>query len=203
VDPTIKAQVFLPRELKSGSQLFDLPYKAPDVASARPASAATLADLSSERMPLYEQLYQHFSRPGASPDDTNQQINAFSNEAVGIARESFLHAWALKKLDLQFPAERIAGLSPAAVQEIERMRQDHRRWIATLSRRQAQMLSLIAKVDPAGVASDDAQSDTDTLVSLTREQNELVRSLFTISSPSPETDADLARLFSVLRRMGG
>jgi hypothetical protein len=203
VEPSLKAQIFLPRELKNGSQLFDLPYKAPDLPSAQQTGTATLADLSSERIPLYQQLYRHFSRPGASEDDTNQQINAFSNEAVTIARESFLHAWALKKLDLQFSAERAAELSPAAVRELEQMRQDHRRWIAALSRRQAEMLSVIVKASPKEVeAADTRVTDTDSLVRLTREQNELVRSLFTVSSDQAEPDATLARLVSLLRRMG-
>jgi hypothetical protein len=203
VDPSLKAQVFLPRELKNGAQLFDLPYQAPELPSAPHAGPATLADLSSERIPLYQELYQHFSRPGASADDTNQQINAFSNEAVTIARESFLHAWALKKLDLQFPAERAADLSPTAVRELEQMRQDHRRWIATLSRRQAEMLSVILKAQPKEAASADARiTDTESLVRLTREQNELVRSLFTVSTTEAEPDANLARLVSLLRRTG-
>jgi anti-sigma factor RsiW len=201
-DPSLHSEIFLPRELKSGSQLFPLPYHAPEIpASAR--SNTTLAELSSERIPLYQQLFQHFSRPGVSPEDTDQQINAFSNEAVTLARESFLHAWALKKLDLQFPSQRMVGLSAEAVQQIEQMRQDHRRWIATLSRRQTEMLSQVTTLPKSGLgAEDSAAADSDTLVRLSREQNDLVRSLFTVSGGNSEAEANLTRLLSVLRRMG-
>jgi hypothetical protein len=204
VDPKAPAQIFLPREIKSGKQLFNLPYQTPEIPSTlRSDPGATLAELSSQRIPLYEQLFQHFSRPGASAEDTDRQINAFSNEAVTLARQTFLHAWALKKLDLEFSAERSANLSQPAVQELERMRQDHRRWIATISHRQSEMLAQVGGSSPAQLAAaSGGPLDADSLLRLAREQNDLVRSLFTVSNSSPESGPNVSRLLAVLRRMG-
>jgi anti-sigma factor RsiW len=204
VDATVPSQIYLPRELKSGSQLFNLPYQMPEIPSTLHGTpGATLADLSSQRIPLYEQLFQHFSRPGAAAEDTEKQINAFSNEAVTLARQTFLHAWALKKLDLEFSAERSANLSPAGMQELERMRQDHRRWIATLSHRQSEMLSQVGGVPAQQLASGSSKPlDPDTVLQLAREQNDLVRSLFTVSNGTAETSSNVVRLLAVLHRMG-
>lgn len=206
VDPAVRAQIFLPRELKSGSQLFRSPFKAVVPPSSQgSASGATFADLSSQRMPMYQELYRHFAKPGVSPEEAEKQINAFSDEAVTLARQTFLHAWALKKLDDEFSGRRTVGLPAAGFAEIERMRQDHRQWIATLSHRQASMLSQVMPVPPNGLALDTtsgASHDSDSLVRLAQEQNELVRALFTVSANPAETESTLARLLVVLRRMG-
>jgi hypothetical protein len=128
----------------------------------------------------------------------------FSNEVVTLAQQTFLHAWALKRLDREFSGERTSGLSAATLQKIEQMRQDHRRWVSTLAHRQAEMLSEIA---PAALAAsvaqvDASQQDSQTLLRLAQEQNDLVRALFTASQAAPETASGLARLLAVLRRMG-
>jgi hypothetical protein len=206
VDPAAHAQIFLPRELKSGSELFRPPYPIPEPSyGLHPTSAATLADLSSQRIPMYEELYRHFAKPGVSPEEAEKQINAFSSEAVTLARQTFLHAWALKKLDEEFSSRRIHGLSPESLQEIERMRGDHRRWIATLSHRQANMLSLAIQVPARDLHVEptvQGTPDSDSLIRLAQEQNDLVRSLFTVSSGSADTELALARLLAVLHRMG-
>jgi len=206
VDPAVRAQIFLPRELKSGSQLFRSPFKAvAPPSSQNSASGATFADLSSQRMPMYQELYRHFAKPGVSPEEAEKQINAFSDEAVTLARQTFLHAWALKKLDDEFSDRRTVGLPAAGFADIERMRQDHRQWIATLSHRQASMLSQVMPVPPSDLALDTtsgASHDSDSLVRLAQEQNELVRALFTVSANPAETESTLARLLGVLRRMG-
>jgi hypothetical protein len=107
-------------------------------------------------------------------------------------------------LDREFSGERTSGLSAATLQKIEQMRQDHRRWVSTLAHRQAEMLSEIA---PAALAAsvaqvDASQQDSQTLLRLAQEQNDLVRALFTASQAAPETASGLARLLAVLRRMG-
>jgi hypothetical protein len=85
------------------------------------------------------------------------------------------------------------------------MRRDHLRWISSLSRRQADMLSQVthlpAKNQPVDAMAN-AVSDSDALIRLAQEQNDLVRSLFTVSAAAPETDSTLSRLLSVLHRMG-
>lgn len=206
VSGPLRVEVFVPRELKSGSELYNPPDQFEDKppASGTPVTRATLADLSSAKVPLYEQIYRHFAQPGASSEETGKQVAVFSNEVVTLAQQTFLHAWALKRLDREFSPERSFGLSAAAAQEIEQMRQDHRRWISTLAQRQAEMLSEIADAAPtANVAqADTGQQDSETLLRLAQEQNDLVRALFTTSQPTPEAASSLARLLAVLRRMG-
>jgi hypothetical protein len=203
-DPAAPTQIFLPQELRSSSQLFSLPYQAPLLPAAQRSDSGTNpGEMSSQRIPLYEQLFHHFERPGASPESTEEQINAFSDEAVNLSRQTFLHAWALKKLDLEFSAERSAGLSSTAIQQLERMRQDHRRRIAAISRRQSEMLARVGAPNPPSLGSNPADSlDTDTLLRLAREQNDLVRSLFTVSNSPSETGASVSRLIDILHRIG-
>lgn len=206
VSGSLRVEVFVPRELKNGSELFAPPdqFDEKPAASGAPSTTATLADLSSAKMPLYDRLYQQFSQPGESADDTNKQVAVFSNEVVTLARQTFLHAWALKKLDRQFSEQRMAGLSGAALDRIEKIRQDHRRWISTLAQRQAEMLSRIAGSDLVAGASEvgNGQQDSTTLLRLAQEQNDLVRSLFTTSQKTTETAVSLSQLLAVLHRLG-
>ena len=202
----LRIEVFVPRELRSGSELYSPPDQlvAKVPVAAHSANTATFADLSSANMPLYDRLYQHLSRPGASADDTQKQVAVFSNEVVTLARQSFLHAWALKRLDREFPGERTSGLSGSALREVEEMRQDHRRWIATLSHRQAELLAALAGPTVAAQvgAAETSDLDSEALLHLAEQQNELVRSLFTTTQQTPATDDSLAQLLAVLRRMG-
>jgi hypothetical protein len=205
-DSDLRVEIYLPRELKSGSELYNPPDPLGDAEAAGNASdsTTTLADLSSGRIPLYDQLHQHFAKPGVPDEETAKQINAFSNEVVTLARQTFLHAWALRRLDREFSAQRTAELSPQILASIDRMREDHRRWIATISHQQAQMLGELPGL--TGVSAADmafaGPQDSEALLRLAHEQNDLVRSLFTTSTPRPETAGSLVRLLSVLRRMG-
>lgn len=202
----LRIEVYLPREIRNGSELYNPPDQGGDrpPAGAGLASSTTLADLSSERMPLYESLYRHFSQPGASTDEINKNVTAFSSEVVTLARQTFLHAWALKKLEREFSASRTSGLSASAMQEVERMRLDHRRWIATLAHRQTEMLSELA--DPELVARAAQVSagaeETEDVLRLAQEQNDLVRALFTTAQSRQDANANLAHLLALLRRMG-
>ena len=207
LDASLRIEIYLPRELRNGSEL----YNPPDAGEAGssvdlPSSETTLADLSSGRVPLYSQMHDHFAKPSENAEETERQINAFSNEVVTLARQTFLHAWALKRLDVEFATERTAGLPPSVLQEIDKIRGDHRRWIATISHQQAQMLSELPGIDVNAAAVEagaSGGSDSDSMLRLAREQNDLVRSLFTTSVSSKQEPAPgLARLLAVLRRMG-
>jgi len=204
VGGSFRVEVYVPRELRNGSEL----YKPPDpsvqdsAAVTRPQSA-TLADLSDTGVPLHDVLYQHFMKPGLSPEDINKQVALFSNEIVTLARQTFLHAWALKRLDQEFAPTRIAGLPANVLQKIEQMREDHRRWISTITKRQAEMLAPVTGPEVmSGVEQVAGAQDTDTLLHLAQEQNELVRLLFTISPQAPVSADSLARLIAVLKHMG-
>jgi hypothetical protein len=207
VDANLRIEVYLPRELRSGSELFSPPDVTADGQTVElPSSEATLADLSSGRVPLYAQMREHFARPQQDAEETERQINAYSNEVVTLARQTFLHAWALKRLDVEFAPQRTAGLAPELLQEVAKIKGDHRRWIATITQRQAQMLSELPGADASAAAAAEARasekSDSDTILRLAREQNDLVRSLFTTSTTRQETEPGLDRLLAVLRRMG-
>jgi anti-sigma factor RsiW len=201
----LRVEVYVPRELKSGSELYPSPDPSvPESPSASGSPAATLADLSGATMPLHETLYAHFYKPGSSAEDVNKQVALFSDEIVTLARQTFLHAWALKRLDREFSAERTSGLPAAVLQQVEEMRRDHDRWISSITRRQTDMLSPIAGPDiTSGVAQAVAgRESSDALLRLAQEQNELVRSLFTTSQRTPETANSLTRLMVVLRHLG-
>jgi len=201
----LRIEVYVPRELKSGSELYPSPDPSvPESSSGGGSPSATLADLSGATMPLHETLYAHFYKPGSSTEDVNKQVALFSNEIVTLARQTFLHAWAVKRLDREFSPERTSGLPASVLQKIDGMRRDHDRWISTITHRQTDMLSPIAGTDiAAGVAQAIAdRGSSDALLRLAQEQNDLVRSLFTTSQRTPETAASLTRLMVVLRHLG-
>jgi len=199
-------EIYLPRELKSGTQLLKPPDEpiGPDATEPRAAIGTTLADLSNQQIPLHDMLYRHFSNESSTKEETERQVNAFSNEVVTLARQTFLHAWALKRLDREFSGKRTSSLPPTAAQAVQRMREDHRRWIATISHRQAQTLGSVVESSATTSlgASVDSNADTDTLLRLAQEQNDLVRTLFTISSRPTQPSASVTRLLALLRQMG-
>jgi predicted anti-sigma-YlaC factor YlaD len=200
----LRVEIFLPRELRNGSALFNAPDHSGDgVPPAALAGPDVVASAATARMPMYNRLYQHFLKPGMSSGDTQQQIAVFSNQVVTLARQTFLHAWALKKLDAEFSPERVVGLPGWAVATVEQMRQDHRHSIASLAKRQAEMLSSIASpIMAAGVSDAATGLDSEALLRLAQQQNELVRSLFTTSEQPQAPDASLGQLMALLRSMG-
>ena len=204
VGGSFRVEIYIPREVKSGAELYRPPDRGEDIApSAHNSAPDTLADLSGTSVPLHDLLYQHFFRPGASTEDTDKQVALFSDEVVTLARQTFLHAWALKRLEREFSAERSANLSPAVLRSVAQMREDHRHWISTIADRQAEMLEPLAGAEATARAAEIAAlPDTDTLLRLAQEQNDLVRSLFTISPQTPATASSLSRLITILKRMG-
>jgi hypothetical protein len=205
VSGKLQVQVYLPRELKSGSELYSPPDEFENKPSAGPPQGSTtLADLSSARMPLYDRIYKHFATPGMGGEATDKQVAMFSSEVVTMAQQTFLHAWALKRLDREFSSARTAGLPGSSLAVVEQLRQDHRRWISTYAHKQTEMLSAVE--DPALMANaaglgGTQQSDSD-LLRLAQEQNDLVRALFTTSQPTTEPETVLSRLMTLLHRMG-
>jgi hypothetical protein len=205
----LRVEIFVPRELKNGSELYSPPDRFEGVEANENTGASsvptTLADLSSSSMPLHDRIYTHLSRSGIASGETEKQVAIFSNEIVTHARQTFLHAWALRKLDREFSPERMSGLPASALKEVQNIREDHQHWIANLAQRQSEMLSTIAETPlAAGMSEGDLeQMDSETLMRLAREQNDLVRSLFTTSRERPEASTSLSHLMMVLRRMGG
>ncbi len=208
-DNNVRVEIYLPREIKSGSDLYAPPERFAQISrvSAESDNLATLADLSNGQAPLAERLNQHFSQPGVSPEDASKQVAVYSSEVVTIARQTFLHAWALKRLDGEFSSARAVNLTAEQLRGVDQMRQDHRRWIATLAKRESDMLSVIARPDATGaahtaIAASSVDTETDTLLALAQMQNELVRALFADSRQTSQADANLSRLLAVVHRMG-
>jgi len=199
---SLHVQVYIPRELKNGSELYQPPDQfVPDLA-AGDSSSATPADSSRSTAPLHEMLYRHFDKPGASPEDTNKQVASFSDEIVTLARQTFLHAWALKRLEREFAARRVSGLPPLALQKIEQMREDHLHWISTITKQEAGMLALITSPEGASSIAEVAGGhDSETLLRLAQEQNDLVHSLFTTSTETQAPEMALGRLMAVLKHL--
>jgi anti-sigma factor RsiW len=204
VGGSFRVEIYIPREVKSSSELYRSPDQPAELAAPAHNSAPdTLADLSGTSVPLHDLLYQHFFKPGASQEDTNKQVALFSDEVVTLARQTFLHAWALKRLDREFSAQRSRNLSPEFLRTVAHMQEDHRHWISTIANRQAEMLGPLAGQDATARAAEIANTpDSDTLLRLAQEQNDLVRALFTISPQTPATASGLSRLVAVLKQMG-
>jgi hypothetical protein len=198
----LNVEIYLPSEVKRGQRLYD-PPEGPTipVEAATAVTVATLADFSSEQMPLHEKLTVYFSSRSASEEDASKRVAAFSNDVVSISRQTLLHAWALQQLEHAFNPTRVRSLPAASLQELERLRADHRRWIGILSRQEAELLAPF--LDPAKPppAAGPNPPDSASLVRLAEQQGMLVRALFTVSSAAPDADASLHRLMATLRQM--
>ena len=109
----------------------------------------------------------------------------------------------LAKLDDEFAAQRITRLSPAAIAEVERMRRDHRRWISEISHRENDMLDSVGLRVSSSLQTQTGELSSSIVLRLAKEQDDLVRSLFTRSQYAQDPQTGLTRLRTVLRQMGG
>jgi len=206
VGSDVHIEVYTPHDIKTGAELYNPPdqFSIQAASDAGSSNTASMADMSSTQTPLYARLTQHFARPGEAEEDTQKQVSVFSNEVVVTARQTFLHAWALKRLESEFSPTRTSGLPADSLVLIDQIRGDHRRWISTLAQRQSELLSQIADasapVDPS--SPNLAKLDADSLLHMAEAQNDLVRSLFTVAAPGKDANPSLARLIALLHRMG-
>ncbi len=203
VNGPLTVHIFTPGEVRRASDL----YTPPDQIVERGVGVhrvptMTLADLSSEQMPLYPQLIIHFSAEGRTREEAQAQLAAFSNELVSSARQTLLHAWSLKRLEHEFPVERLGNLSPDEAATLDKIRLDHRRWIAILSRRQREMLTQIGVEKSAGTPLP-SEAGSDLILQTAETENSLIRSLFTVNTESEDTSNSLSRLMSLLEQLGG
>ena len=202
-----RIEIYLPREIKDGSGLYGPPqsFRESVVPGPGPNINGALAEGSADKSPLYERLTQHFAKPGVSPEDAEKEVAVFSNEVVTLARQTFLHAWALKRLEGEFSEARTTGLSDSTLRKVDAMRRDHRRWIATLAKRESEMLTPLTNMQGAAQGLEQAKAGvvgTDALLHLAEQQSQLIGALFGSSQPAQATNAGLAQLLAVVRRMG-
>ncbi len=195
----VAVRVYTPAELKSGAELYNPPEAA--VSRLAAASPVTLADFSSQQMPLYGRLAVEFSKNGSSDEEVNRKVAAFSNEIVGLSRQALLHAWALKRLDGEFSGQRAVYLRAASLQQLEQIRQDHQHQLTRLARRQAELLGPFLDRESIPAASQSVSQDSETLLRLAEQQSMLVRQLFTVSSEASDPQSGLQHLMATLRQM--
>jgi hypothetical protein len=123
----------------------------------------------------------------------------------------------LKKLETEFSPERTADLSPNALKQIEKLRDEHRRAISAFARTQMETLVPIANLalGPAPVRDGLARPALPAanpatglgpfpgrdISTIAEEQNDLTRALFTTSELPMEVATSLSRLLELLHQM--
>jgi hypothetical protein len=195
-------QVSTPKEWVGGAAL----YPPPDQLAAAnlpqgTGAAVMIADASGREIPLYDEISRRVAKPGITDQELHQRVASFSNEAVSLSRQALLQTWALRRLDAEFSDRRIAQLPTASRQIAERLRNEHRDAISKLTRRQAELLaSLTGHALDAPVAGDRLQ-DSEALLRLAEQQNQLMRRLFTMSDTADDTQASLNLLLEALHQI--
>lgn len=204
-----QVEMYTPVELQTGVALYDPPDRMPENQSP-PATERipmiTLGNPSGGTVPMYDRLFEHFqARATASGSpvertDIQRQVAAFCNQVVTLSQQALLHAWALRRLDIEFSPPRVTGLSASALQQVDRMRTDHRQWIRKTSSR---LIDMISPVAPESVGSSAGQVSQQSAALLQRviEQNDLVRALFASSARASNPGADVTRLVALLQQI--
>lgn len=83
------------------------------------------------------------------------------------------------------------------------MRRDHRRWISEISHRENDMLDSVGLRVSSSLQTQTGELSSSIVLRLAKEQDDLVRSLFTRSQYAQDPQTGLTRLRTVLRQMGG
>jgi hypothetical protein len=177
-----------------------------------------IADFSGATVPMYSRLHAHFVRPRSrgeaaapAPADIDRTIAEFVTHVVRRSTEMLFHAWALRKLELQFSDRRVQSLPGPSRSDVDALRLSHHRSIATAARELAASLETVAPAterlaeplrspdgaSPGRPGDDGARG----VLRICSEQNELVRSLFTASAAPADPSSGLARLRTVLRQL--
>jgi len=92
------------------------------------SSAAAISPIRVQARPRTadDWLLAHFSKEGALPsDELGRRVADFCNRAVSLAEAALSDAWALRRLQQQFPAERAARLDAKSLRVLERLARDH------------------------------------------------------------------------------
>ena len=197
----VGTRLYLTSELQRNPQLFDSPFSTgPGAAATSLTAPVTLADFSNQQTVIYSRLAQLFTKQGLPAEEADRKVAEVSNEIVTLSRQTLLHAWALRRLNQEFDARRTLGLPVETLQQIDRLRADHRKWIASLARHQMEMLAGLGEgpAVPAGVSRPLADPE---LIELAGQLNTAVRSLFAVSGGPSGADPGLQRLVAVLQQL--
>jgi len=197
----VSVQIYTPKDI-GGSALLPPPDRIAAVSVPGGLSAKiTVTDASRQEIPLFDQVSHHVAKPGISEEELHQRVASFSNEAVTLSRQALLHAWALRRLDNEFAERRIAQLPASAQQQAAHLREEHRQAIASLTRRQAELLSSLTGHPLDATPPTEATLDSAALLRLAQQQHLLMRRLFALSEPVEDTNASLNELFATLRQI--
>ncbi len=197
----VSVQLYTPKDLGAAT-LYPPPDRIVAVSiPGSPSARITVADASNQEIPLYNEISRHVAKPGISEEELHQRVASFSNEAVTLSRQTLLHAWALRRLENEFAEHRVAQLPAPAQQQAARLREEHRHAIASLTRRQAELLSSLIGRPMEVPSSVEAPPDSAELLRLAQRQHLLMRRLFAMSEPVEDTQASLNELFSALRQI--
>lgn len=161
--------------------------------------------ISSGASPIQEVLASYFRSRGkaSSQEEVARRVVDFSNRAITLAEAAWAEAWALRRLDEQFPTIRLAQLDPSLRHILLKMAVDHmaglRRSLELARELWQELLAGHAPVErlPSMVASEDGLKDS--LFSDVRHYHSLVHTLVAgAGSPPASAQQALIRLATVL-----
>jgi anti-sigma factor RsiW len=189
-----------PNRRSATMELFEPPWRA-SVAPTLPMPMAgrhpvvRIADLSGAGIPMYERLRASFD----GRIDADQAIATFITDLLQRSDGALFHVWALRKLDWQFSERRVQALPPPSLEQIDMLRRAHREALAKTVRDMTAMLTSITErgtqeAEELAGRVEGKQRDTEGMLRLALEQNELVRALFATSATKIDSTNALARL---------
>jgi hypothetical protein len=206
-----QVKVYTPMDLKADAQLYDPPDQLRGTESAflhQQGPIVMPSGLSGGEMPLYDRLFEYYSKRAKAsglrltPEDIQKNVAWFSNQVITLSRQALFHAWAVKKLEIEFSPDRVSQLSTAALHQVEMIRQDHLRHVSTISRRLTTQLGQVVPEVYGSSSQSKVGGDSENLFQLVNRQYDLTRQLFTTSEEEPNTATrDLSRLMALLQQM--
>jgi len=219
VTGALRVELYTVGQRNPGTDLFEAPWRS-SMATGMPLPAPgqspiRVADFSGATMPMYEPLHAYFvlrarSRGSeAVQSEIDKAIAAWVTDVVRRSTDALFHAWALRKLELQFAERRVQSLPATSRVHIDRLRRSHQDQLGTNTRQLAAMLEEVApqevpepgqSVAPPDTRGDD-RDNPQMLLRLVSEQNQLIRSLFTASAGAADPASGLVRLRTVLRQL--
>jgi anti-sigma factor RsiW len=201
VGGSIRPEIFTPDQLHSGVHLFPSPYADLPASASRNEVRASeqSADLSGRQMAFHDELLASFQSEGKASDEAEKSVGDFSSEISALSEKLLLNAWALERLDSEFPASRTSQLASSDLEVLKSMHQDHRQQIRDLARREVELLARIPLASPGSNAKTEASSQQP--LPLAQEQEKLVHALFTASRQDARKSEALSQLVETLRAL--
>lgn len=155
-------------------------------------------------IPVDADLRGHFATRGVAAERLDDEVRAFSERALNTSRQALRHAWALKRVSEQFTTEALGGLSSDARSKRQAIIREHARSIE----QQTQALRLLLQPifgagskPPGSIDAIEIGNDGDLIRAISRlagmahENDEAVRSAFTVSAASAGSGSIKAREF--------